>query len=167
MVISASQFSKLVQPGLRVVFDTSFRPMPPLFDPDWLKTYEAEYDKITLIRRAELKAAAWEAWLSKHTPSVRERLERLNPTGVEEGHIPRGWNRRDSGEMWALDLITAEKYQLKWGFWPTVIAKKSGRKKYVTRVDYLDGTGHAMQRCVNQSCCHQYGHRGACDDIPF
>lgn len=89
----------------------------------------------------ERRRAWWRQFLSKHKPTVAARLERLNPPdGPPEGAEVRGLRYKDGKwRRWVYDEIPAREFFLKWGRKPSRISHKEGRKKWVTRMDYLDG----------------------------
>lgn len=164
MAVNSQQIGALLRPGLQRVLAGHSHvrfTLPRRWPPGWLEQYRTAYETVVTAER-------WQRWLAKHTPTVRERLERLNPNGVTEGSIPRGWQRKWSRhDEFTRDLVTVAKYQEKWGRWPDRIAYKRGRRKYVTRAHYLDGTAHETRRCPNENCCMPYGHEDECIDAPF
>lgn len=139
MAINTSNIATLLRPGLTKIFDGVFGdvfgvevPAPP---PEWMKQYEIE-------RRKVLNKRSWERWLAQHTPTARERLERLNPDGCEPGRRPRGW-RPEERAFFVKDIVPAYAYYQKWGRKPKKEMLLGPRRKYIDRVTLLDGRAHA------------------------
>lgn len=84
-------------------------------------------------------AEAFKRW--PHTKNVCERITRLNPNGLEEGTQPRGFHAKFNARNWCLinDCVPLQKYIEKHGRPPGRVIKH-GRHKFVSRIDYLDGT---------------------------
>lgn len=176
MAIKASEIAALLQPVLTAHFSRVHNPSqwsslfgvppPPTFTEEWLEQYEIEYTKIKDIKRQR----HWETILSRHTPTVRARIERLNKNGVEEGARIRGTHYKAWDEIaFTRDFVLENSYIKRWGFAPTDIVYRRGRKKYVTRIDYQAGTAHHIEAtaCPNPRCEENEGHAYPCGLIPF
>jgi len=70
---------------------------------------------------AALGVSVWpiEEYLArtKHRPTVRERIRRLNPAGKAEGERPRGWHPASTFGMarWSGDLVRSRDFDRRWG----------------------------------------------------
>lgn len=165
--IFAPVMTKTVGSGWRKNWETIFsEDLPIPVSPDWMATYRAEYAKIKEIKRKR----EWEAFLARHTATVRARIEALNKNGVKEGEQIRGFRTKSwDARIFTRDLVAEKAYVEKWGFHPTDIAYRHGRKKYVTRVDYKAGTAHRAvpQSCPNPNCGYPLGHDSRCANVAF
>lgn len=132
MTINTAQFQALLRPGLTKVFSGGTQMWGDIFKPrfpeDWLKQYEAEFEK---LRR--------ERWLAKHKPSVQARISRLNPTPWPEGGRIRGWHPNIK-EDFTLDVVRLQDYLRRWGDdAPYEVYHQKGRQKFVTRRAFVNG----------------------------
>lgn len=86
--------------------------------------------------------ASFERFLSQRSPSVRERIERLNPNR-KQGERIRGWHptgdekfyRRLIGKQEFLKRYTREQ----WAALPNGLKYKYGRRKYIALELFVDG----------------------------
>lgn len=135
MAINTTQFQAALRPGLMKRFQeiptqwaSIFKPDPLEFPADWLAQYKTEHAR-----------ACNERWLSKHKNSVRARIERLNPQPWREWRCIRGWHPNTKTDF-TLDVVRLQDYLRKWGNdAPYEIYSKKGRKKFVSRRDYIVG----------------------------
>jgi len=82
-----------------------------------------------------------------HTPNVAARIAALNPNGIEEGTIPRGWNPKRTLK-WArvmMDVISVADFRQKWGEQPLLwlhyrkrLVNLGGKRRAVTYQDFVD-----------------------------
>lgn len=132
MTISAGHLATLLRPGLERMFnlvylgyDCERLPRPSA---EWMESY-----------RRELRARQWDTWLSKHKPTVRARLERLNPEPPAEGAVIRGWHPRKA-DWFTRDIVPEKKYWERWNQAPPQHARSNiGRQKFVTGLQYARG----------------------------
>lgn len=59
-----------------------------LFSAEWYANYQAIYKTLLREKTERERVERWNVWLAKRKPSVRMRLERLNPSGWQRGRAP-------------------------------------------------------------------------------
>jgi hypothetical protein len=89
-------------------------------------------------------------------PHVIERILRLNPNGVKEGAIPRGWrdgDRRRKARLYSASMtrgdVMREHGRAVWLLIPRSAIQKAGRREYVGRHHVLNAASDlacAMER---------------------
>lgn len=78
-------------------------------------------------------------------PHVIERIMRLNPKGVKEGQVPRGWRDGDAQRTMRRFSLAMTRGQVirehgrgVWFLIPRAAIQKDGRREYVGRARVLD-----------------------------
>ena len=82
-----------------------------------------------------------------HKPNVADRIARLNPNGIEEGCMPRGWNPKRTFKYARVmsDIVSISEFKAKWGdhalMWLKIqnrLVNLGGKRRAVTAMDFYN-----------------------------